>query len=96
MLGRQPLRWVGTRSYGIYLWHWPVFLVTRPDLDLPVGGALAAAVSLAVTGGLAEASYRWVETPIRRVGVAAAGWCRREAPLLGRSLPSVRPATWEA
>ena len=36
-LGWAPLRWAGQRSYGIYLWHWPVFMVTRPELDVSIG-----------------------------------------------------------
>jgi peptidoglycan/LPS O-acetylase OafA/YrhL len=78
VLGTQPLGWLGTRSYGIYLWHWPVFLVTRPNLDLPFGGPAAAATSLVVTFCLAEASYRWVEMPIRR-GALTRVWRRAAA-----------------
>ncbi|MCZ3388318.1 MAG: acyltransferase [Actinomycetia bacterium] len=66
LLGNPVMSWLGTRSYGIYLWHWPIFMVTRPDLDIALRGWWAAAVSLGLTFGAAEASYRWLEMPIRR------------------------------
>ena len=69
-LGTPVLRWMGTRSYGIYLWHWPIFLVTRPDLDIPLRGFWAGAVSIGLTFVVAEASYRWIEMPVRRGAVA--------------------------
>jgi lysophospholipase L1-like esterase len=65
-LGTPVLRWLGTRSYGIYLWHWPIFLVTRPDLDIPLRGFWAGVTSLAITFVVAEASHRWIEMPVRR------------------------------
>ena len=34
LLDLQPLKWIGERSYGIYLWHWPVFMLTRPGVDV--------------------------------------------------------------
>lgn len=70
MLGNPVMSWLGTRSYGIYLWHWPIFLVTRPDLDITLRGWWAAAFSLALTFGAAELSYRWLEMPIRRGALA--------------------------
>ncbi|MFL5731846.1 MAG: acyltransferase family protein [Chloroflexia bacterium] len=75
MLGWPLLRWIGSRSYGLYLWHWPVFAVTRPGLDVPLGGAPLLALRLAATVLLAEISYRLVETPIRR-GALGRGWGR--------------------
>lgn len=77
-LGTPALRWLGTRSYGIYLFHWPVFLVTRPDLDLPYGGVAAAGTSLALTGVIAELSYRFVEMPVRH-GALGRLWTRFRA-----------------
>lgn len=65
-MGTQPWRYVGQRSYGLYLWHWPIFMVTRPNLDVPLDGIPLLALRLALTFGIAELSYRFVEMPIRR------------------------------
>ena len=73
MLGWGLLRWVGLRSYGIYLWHWPVFQVTRPQLDLPLDGLPLFALRLALTLVLVELSYRFVEMPVR-TGALGRAW----------------------
>ncbi len=74
-LGMRPMRWVGERSYGIYLWHWPLFLVTRPGVDIPVDGIVALVLRVAMLLGIAELSYRYLEMPVRR-GALARGWRR--------------------
>lgn len=66
------LDWIGERSYGIYLWHWPVLLILKSFPAASTEGylqdwVLPAAV-LAVTFLLSEASYRWIEAPVRNVG----------------------------
>jgi hypothetical protein len=67
-----PIVWIGVRSYGIYLWHWPVILLVTAVLPATAPGSdptlLTVALSLGLTFGLAEASFRWIETPIRRDG----------------------------
>ncbi|MCZ7526746.1 MAG: acetyltransferase [Acidimicrobiia bacterium] len=65
VLGWRPLRAVGLRSYSLYLWHWPVYAITRPGLDVPLHGTPLLVARLALTAALAEASYRWVERPAR-------------------------------
>ena len=40
LLGNRGIVAVGRRSYGLYLWHWPIFMVTRPDLDIGLGHSL--------------------------------------------------------
>ncbi len=69
VLGSKPARWVGTRSYGLYLWHWPVFVYTRPQLDVPLTGTANVLLRLALTVALAETSFRLVEQPIRTLGL---------------------------
>jgi peptidoglycan/LPS O-acetylase OafA/YrhL len=73
VLGWAPLRWIGERSYGIYLWHWPVFMVTRPQLDVALDGLPLLALRLSVTVLLAHLSYRYVEMPIR-TGALEQSW----------------------
>jgi peptidoglycan/LPS O-acetylase OafA/YrhL len=65
-LGVRPLRWIGQRSYGIYLWHWPVMALTRPGIDLTWSTWILIPAQVAVTFGLAALSFRYVEMPIRR------------------------------
>ncbi|MBC8075820.1 MAG: acyltransferase, partial [Chloroflexales bacterium] len=64
LLGWRPLRWLGRRSYSIYLWHWPVMSLTRPALDLPLGEAPLLALQLGATLVAAELSYRLIESPL--------------------------------
>jgi len=65
LLGNPVMRWVGTRSYGLYLWHWPVFQLTRPRLDVDIDGYLLLGVRLGITAVLVELSYQLIELPIR-------------------------------
>jgi peptidoglycan/LPS O-acetylase OafA/YrhL len=75
LLALQPMRYIGERSYGLYLYHWPIFMVTRPGIDIPLEGVPAWVVQLGLTFGVAELSYRYVEMPIRR-GALSATWRR--------------------
>ena len=67
-----PLRWIGVRSYGIYLWHWPVLLlVTAAEPSWQDSAStrwLIGAVTVAITVAAAALSYQFVERPIRRLG----------------------------
>jgi peptidoglycan/LPS O-acetylase OafA/YrhL len=88
LLATRPMVWIGKRSYGIYLWHWPVYLVTRPGVDVPVTGIPLFVFRVAVTFALAAASYRFVEVPIRggalSRGLASLQHALRHAPMLQR------------
>jgi len=67
-----PMRWIGERSYGIYLWHWPLVVLltaatTRTSADAAVPGPVGI-LTFALTIAIAAASYRWIEQPVRRLG----------------------------
>ena len=64
-LGWEPLRWLGVRSYGIYLWHWPIMQLTRPGVDVSLPGPVLVLLQATGTVAVAALSYRYVETPIR-------------------------------
>jgi hypothetical protein len=88
----QPLRWIGERSYGIYLWHWPIFMVLRPGIDLDAVGWPVQVLRFVLTLAAAELSYRFVEMPIRR-GALGRGWAAAKesgrAGLIARSSVAV-------
>jgi peptidoglycan/LPS O-acetylase OafA/YrhL len=66
-LGLQPLRWLGVRSYGIYLWHYPVIVLTAAAGTAGTPVSLSRAVTVvAITLAAAAISWQFVEDPIRR------------------------------
>lgn len=75
LLSAPPLRWLGLRSYSLYLWHWPVFMVTRAQLDVDLTGLPLLGLRFAIAALLAELSYRLIETPFR-TGAVARAWRR--------------------
>lgn len=83
-LGWKPLRWLGVRSYGIYLWHYPVIVLTRPAVQTGETDWVLATLQLAATIVLAALSWRYVEEPIRR-GIVRKLWMRlRNRKRIGR------------
>lgn len=67
-LSFRLLTWLGTVSYGAYLWHWPVDIVLTTERTRLHGVALVA-LQLAVTFTIAAVSYRFLEQPIRKHGL---------------------------
>ena len=65
ILSSKPFVWIGERSYAIYLWHWVIFQVTRPDYDLEGSEWALYALRLLIVFALADISLRLVELPVR-------------------------------
>ncbi len=66
LISSAPFRWVGQRSYGIYIWHWVVFQVTRPSVDLTGQTWALYLARVLLVLALADISLRWVEIPFRQ------------------------------
>jgi peptidoglycan/LPS O-acetylase OafA/YrhL len=66
ILQNKVLLWIGERSYAIYLWHWVIFQVTRPDIDLSGESWAVLALRILIVFALADVSLRYVELPVRR------------------------------
>jgi len=65
ILSSKVAVWIGERSYSIYLWHWVVFQVTRPKVDLEGSSWALIALRILIVFALADISLRLVELPIR-------------------------------
>jgi peptidoglycan/LPS O-acetylase OafA/YrhL len=66
ILENPVLLWIGQRSYAIYLWHWIIFQVTRPTVDLAGQTWALYSLRILIVFALADISLRYVEIPIRR------------------------------
>ena len=66
ILQNKVLLWIGERSYAIYLWHWVIFQVTRPKVDLAGAAWAMYSLRILIVFALADISLRYVELPVRR------------------------------
>ena len=85
LLARRPLVAIGSISYGLYLWHWPLYVWLTPD-RVGLDGPALAAVRVGASFAAAGVSYVAIEQPIRRHGLRGAARRLRHA-----GLPDVRP-----
>jgi peptidoglycan/LPS O-acetylase OafA/YrhL len=65
ILSSKPFIWIGERSYAIYLWHWVIFQITRPNFDLEGSSWALTALRVLIVFFLADISLRLVELPVR-------------------------------
>lgn len=80
LFGKQPLRFLGVRSYGIYLWHYPIIVLTTPSVDTGGFDVQRAVLQVAASILLADLSWRFVEMPIRR-GAIGRLWAQAKSSL---------------
>jgi peptidoglycan/LPS O-acetylase OafA/YrhL len=70
-LGNPVLKWFGDRSYGIYLWHWPIFVLMRSGIDIQWPDPIAFVVKIVIVLVIADLSHRFVEMPVRQGAIGS-------------------------
>ncbi len=95
IVGCLPMRWIGERSYGIYLWTLPIIVLTSPQ-GAHGPDLLRAVLQVAAIMAVAELSWRYLENPIRHGALGrlwaqwkAGGWRRERVPREGWALIGV-------
>jgi hypothetical protein len=87
LLATRPMILVGDRSYALYLWHWPIFDLTRPGIDVAWPSPVVFLVRFGGSVLLADLSFRFVEQPVRSgglgrlVGRSRVAWRQRSLAL---------------
>jgi len=70
LLELRWLKWIGVRSYGIYLWHWPIIVLCYYALPVEVRW-ITPIITITTSVAVAALSYRYLEKPIRDIGIQA-------------------------
>ncbi|MGC5771304.1 acyltransferase family protein [Paenibacillus pabuli] len=91
-IGAKPMRWIGERSYGLYLWHYPVIILTSPAVDTGGAHPVRMVLQVAATVALASLSLKYIENPIRYNGFRAS-WSRLWGR--GRNPTGIRNVWWK-
>lgn len=65
LLCSAPFRFIGIRAYGFYLWHWAIFALTQPFVDVPFDGFTLLLFRLGLTLMFSELTFQFIEKPIR-------------------------------
>ncbi|MFD1358954.1 acyltransferase family protein [Fictibacillus halophilus] len=90
VLSFKPLRWIGVRSYGIYLWHFPVIVLSSPQWGADAPSLVRTSLQLFLILTFASLSWTFIENPIRKGAltrfcrVVKCGEWRREKSFIGR------------
>jgi peptidoglycan/LPS O-acetylase OafA/YrhL len=90
ILSFKPLRWIGVRSYGIYLWHFPVIVLTSPQWGADAPSLVRTSLQVLLILTFASLSWTFIENPIRKGAltrfcrVVKRGEWRREKSFIGR------------
>jgi peptidoglycan/LPS O-acetylase OafA/YrhL len=93
LLSAKPIVWIGERSYGIYIWHWPIFMLLRPGIDNSWPENLNTLIRFVLVFVISDISYRFVELPIRKgaIGRTLAKW--REIGIPKPTIPQLISST---
>ncbi|RRJ67916.1 acetyltransferase [Paenibacillus oralis] len=66
VMGCKPLRWIGVRSYSLYIWHFPIIILSNPDVNMDGSDYTRILLQLIATFILASLSFKYIEEPLRR------------------------------
>ncbi|MCI0763717.1 acyltransferase family protein [Bacillus sp. TL12] len=83
----RPLRWMGVRSYGIYLWHYPIITLTTPKINAGEFSFTRALLQFLLIIVVAQISWKFIEDPIRRgalKNIGSKNWSMRNLALSGK------------
>ena len=66
IMGLRPLRWIGVRSYSLYVWHYPIIVLTSSNINSDQGSIVRMILQILASFVFAAISYTYIEEPIRR------------------------------